>query len=122
MHSEYRITDQRATASWQSHLPLKDLKEQWLPRRSSESLKLTLCQTNFRATPLTSFTLLGCLHLGPMDAAPSPLAHWMISIEREEVGSIRYLMMRRFLPTFLRTLEFESTPASESRSSFVRGK
>ena len=52
MHSEYRITDQRATASWQSHLPLKDLKEQWLPRRSSESLKLTLCQTQLSRNPV----------------------------------------------------------------------
>ena len=49
MHSGYHITDQRGTASWQSHLPFKYLKEQWLPRRSSESLKLTLCQILGRA-------------------------------------------------------------------------
>jgi len=31
-------------------------------------------QTHGPETPLTSFMLLGCPHLGPMDAVPSPLA------------------------------------------------
>jgi hypothetical protein len=39
MHSEYHITDQRATASLQSRLPFKDLKEQWLPDKRSEGMR-----------------------------------------------------------------------------------
>ena len=39
MHSEYHITDQRATASLQSHLPFKDLKEQWLPGKRCEGVR-----------------------------------------------------------------------------------